>query len=61
VIGRVIAFREVLKGVDRTITKRHHKQLDYDRFRSSLTKLKNKAEKTISEEKQVYKVYDSYL
>ncbi|KAG2184907.1 hypothetical protein INT43_000820 [Umbelopsis isabellina] len=56
VIGRVIEFREILKGVDRTITKRNHKQLDYDRFRTSVAKLKAKAEKTISEEKQVYKL-----
>jgi amphiphysin len=36
--------------------KRQHKMLDYDRFRTNLAKLKVKAEKTISEEKQVYKV-----
>lgn len=56
VIGRVIEFREVLKGVDKTIIKRNHKQMDYDRFRTSVAKLKAKAEKTISEEKQVYKL-----
>jgi hypothetical protein len=40
--------------------KRNHKMLDYDRFRTNLTKLQGKAEKSISEEKQIYKVCDFY-
>ncbi|KAI8584386.1 hypothetical protein K450DRAFT_219612 [Umbelopsis ramanniana AG] len=56
IVSRLIEFREILKTVDKTMIKRNHKMLDYDRFRTNLAKLKGKAEKTISEEKQIYKL-----
>lgn len=46
---------EVIKVIRKTATKRHHKQLDYDRHRGSLTKLQNKNEKNLKEEKALYK------
>ncbi|KAF9359930.1 hypothetical protein BGX26_010975 [Mortierella sp. AD094] len=45
-----------MKLIRKTITKRDHKLVDYDRFRISLKKLREKKEKTLSEEKQIYKL-----
>jgi hypothetical protein len=56
IIARILEFREILKSIGKTITKRNHKQIDNDRFRTGLAKLKNKPERTISEEKQMFKV-----
>jgi len=56
IIARILEFREILKSIGKTITKRNHKQIDYDRFRTGLAKLKNKPERTISEEKQMFKL-----
>jgi len=35
--------------------------VDYDRFNNSLTKLRDKKEKSLSDEKNLYKVSDSFL
>ncbi|CAO3673868.1 unnamed protein product [Umbelopsis vinacea] len=56
IIARTLQFREILKSVDKTITKRNHKLVDYDRFRTGLAKLKSKPERTLSEEKQMFKM-----
>jgi len=45
-----------MKLIRRTITKRDHKLVDYDRFRISLKKLQDKKERTLSDEKNIYKV-----
>ncbi|KAG0214139.1 hypothetical protein BGX28_002655 [Mortierella sp. GBA30] len=45
-----------MKLIRRTITKRDHKLVDYDRFRISLKKLQDKKERTLSDEKQIYKL-----
>ncbi|ORZ20714.1 hypothetical protein BCR42DRAFT_435098 [Absidia repens] len=44
------------KTIQKSIIKRQHKQLDYDRFRLSHQKLSNMADKSPSEEKNVYKL-----
>ncbi|KAA8910097.1 BAR domain-containing protein [Sphaerosporella brunnea] len=46
---------EVIKVIRKTATKRAHKQLDYDRHRATLKKLQDKKEKTIKDEKALYK------
>ena len=46
---------EIIKAVRKLATKRDHKQLDYDRHRSSLKKLQDKKEKTLKDEKALYK------
>ncbi|KAG2176568.1 hypothetical protein INT44_007231 [Umbelopsis vinacea] len=56
VLQPVISLREIMRQITKTITKRHHKMVDYDRFRSNLTKLQSKAEKSISDEKQIFKL-----
>ncbi|KAI7826019.1 hypothetical protein BC939DRAFT_486669 [Gamsiella multidivaricata] len=45
-----------MKLIRKTITKRDHKLIDYDRFRISLKKLQDKKERTLSDEKQIYKL-----
>ncbi|KAG0322314.1 hypothetical protein BGZ99_003404 [Dissophora globulifera] len=45
-----------MKLIRKTITKRDHKLIDYDRFRISLKKLQDKKDRTLSDEKQIYKL-----
>jgi amphiphysin len=44
------------KSIQKSIIKRQHKQMDYDRFRFSHQKLSNMADKSPSEEKNVFKL-----
>ena len=46
---------EVIKAIRKTATKRQHKQLDYDRHKATLKKLQDKKEKTLKDEKAMYK------
>ena len=56
---RVIApadeLLQVIKAVRKTTGKRAHKQLDYDRHRATLKKLQEKKDKSIKDEKAMYK------
>src|SRR5271156_5549051 len=56
---RVIApadqLMEVVKVIRKMAVKRQHKQLDYDRHRASLKKLQDKKEKSLKDEKAMYK------
>ncbi|KAF9924617.1 hypothetical protein FBU30_005440 [Linnemannia zychae] len=45
-----------MKLIRRTITKREHKLIDYDRFRISLKKLNDKKERSLKDEKEIYKL-----
>ncbi|KAH7046161.1 hypothetical protein BKA57DRAFT_482527 [Linnemannia elongata] len=45
-----------MKLIRKTMTKREHKLVDYDRYRLSLKKLTDKKERTLSDEKQIYKL-----
>lgn len=55
VVKPALDLLEISKVIRKTATKRDHKQLDYDRHRNALKKLQDKKEKTISEEKALYK------
>lgn len=46
---------EIIKAVRKIALKRDHKQLDYDRHRATLKKLEDKKEKTLKDEKAMYK------
>lgn len=46
---------DIIKAVRKLATKRDHKQLDYDRHRTTLKKLQDKKEKTLKDEKALYK------
>ncbi|KAI7867905.1 uncharacterized protein EV154DRAFT_540912 [Mucor mucedo] len=56
VIRPALEFQEIVKVISKTIVKRNHKLIDYDRHRVSLNKLTAKAERTLSEEKSIFKV-----
>ncbi|KAF9891899.1 hypothetical protein FE257_002862 [Aspergillus nanangensis] len=46
---------EVIKVIRKVAVKRDHKQLDYDRHRTSLKKLQDKKDKSLKDEKALYK------
>ena len=46
---------EILKVIRKATLKRDHKQLDYDRHRATLKKLQDKKEKSLKDEKAMYK------
>jgi amphiphysin len=55
IVGPANQLLEVMKAIRKTATKRDHKQLDYDRHRTTLKKLQDKKEKTIKDEKAIFK------
>ncbi|KAF2470228.1 reduced viability upon starvation protein [Lindgomyces ingoldianus] len=46
---------EIIKAVRKIAVKRDHKQLDYDRHRATQKKLQDKKDKTLKDEKAMYK------
>jgi len=46
---------EIVKVIRKSAVKRQHKQLDYDRHRATLKKLQEKKEKSLKDEKAIYK------
>jgi len=46
---------DIIKVVRKTASKRDHKQLDYDRHRTTLKKLQEKQDKSLKDEKALYK------
>jgi amphiphysin len=46
---------DIIKIIRKTALKRDHKQLDYDRHRTTLKKLQDKKEKNLKDEKAMYK------
>lgn len=55
VIGPADEMLTVIKVVQKATLKRSHKQLDYDRKRATLKKLQDKKEKSLKDEKALYK------
>ncbi|KAJ9156135.1 BAR domain-containing protein [Pleurostoma richardsiae] len=55
VINPANELLDVIKVIRKTVTKREHKKLDYDRHRATLKKLQEKKEKTIKDEKAMWK------
>ena len=55
VIGPADELLNVIKVVQKSTLKRSHKQLDYDRKRATLKKLQDKKEKSLKDEKALYK------
>lgn len=55
VIGPADELLNIIKVVQKTTQKRQHKQLDYDRHRASLKKIQDKKEKSLKDEKALYK------
>ncbi|KAI4174968.1 MAG: hypothetical protein LQ343_001995 [Gyalolechia ehrenbergii] len=55
VIGPADELLTVIKVVQKSTLKRQHKQLDYDRHRAALKKIQDKKEKSLKDEKALYK------
>lgn len=55
VIGPADELSGVIKIVQKSVVKRQHKQLDYDRRRANLKKIQDKKDKTLKDEKALYK------
>lgn len=48
-------LKDVCKRIRKTIVKREHKLVDFDRHNNSLNKLRGKKEKSLSDEKNLFK------
>ena len=55
VIGPADELLNVIKAVQKSTHKRQHKQLDYDRHRATLKKLQEKKDKSLKDEKALFK------
>jgi amphiphysin len=60
IAGPTKEFQSVMKTIRKTITKRDHKLVDYDRFNNSLTKLRDKKEKSLNDEKNLFKLEQDF-
>ncbi|CAL1697304.1 unnamed protein product [Somion occarium] len=60
ILGPIKELQGVLKSIRKSITKRDHKLTDYDRFNNSLTKLRDKKEKSLSDEKHLFKLEQDF-
>lgn len=60
IVSPVQEYQTVLKTVRKTITKRDHKLTDYDRHNNSLMKLRDKKDKTLSDEKNLFKLEQDF-
>ncbi|KAI9477874.1 MAG: hypothetical protein EXX96DRAFT_568562 [Benjaminiella poitrasii] len=56
ILRPLLEIQDLIKRIQKTVTKRNHKLVDYDRHRLSLAKLQAKTERSMSEEKSVFKV-----
>ena len=55
VIGPADELLTVIKVAQKSLVKRQHKQLDYDRRRATLKKIQDKKDKSLKDEKALYK------
>ncbi|KAF9001389.1 BAR-domain-containing protein [Hymenopellis radicata] len=60
IMGPTKELQTILKMIRKSITKREHKLTDYDRFNQSLTKLRDKKEKSLSDEKNLFKLEQDF-
>ncbi|KAI7892875.1 uncharacterized protein EV154DRAFT_167315 [Mucor mucedo] len=56
IVRPLLELSEIQKQIAKTMLKRNHKLIDYDRHRIALQKLTTKAERSFSEEKQIFKL-----
>lgn len=61
IVRPLMELTEIIKTINKTMVKRDHKLIDYDRHRLAIQKLNNKTERSFSEEKQIFKVYQVFL
>ncbi|WBW73689.1 BAR adaptor protein Hob1 [Schizosaccharomyces osmophilus] len=51
---------KIIRDVDKFLTKRDHKQIDYDRHRSTLKRLQEKKDRSLKDEKHLYEAETSF-
>ncbi|CAO3686284.1 unnamed protein product [Rhizopus microsporus] len=56
VVRPALELHEISKTIQKTIVKRNHKMVDYDRHRASLNKLTSKTERSMNDEKAIFKI-----
>ncbi|KAL1747301.1 hypothetical protein HDZ31DRAFT_80540 [Schizophyllum fasciatum] len=60
IVGPMKELQAVMKMIRKTIVKREHKLMDYDRHNNSLMKLRDKKEKSLSDEKNLFKLEQEF-
>ncbi|KIL70605.1 hypothetical protein M378DRAFT_155540 [Amanita muscaria Koide BX008] len=60
ILGPVKELQGIVRMIRKTIVKREHKLTDYDRHNGSLTKLREKKEKSLSDEKNLFKLEQDF-
>ncbi|KAG8926158.1 hypothetical protein FRC02_009174 [Tulasnella sp. 418] len=60
IVGPIKELQSIMKLIRKNITKRDHKLLDYDRYNNSLVKLREKKEKTLNDEKNLFKLEQDF-
>ncbi|CAO1616996.1 unnamed protein product [Parajaminaea phylloscopi] len=60
VVAPVKEFETILKAIRKNVTKRDHKLVDYDRLNNSFSKLKEKKEKTLKDEQNLFKMEQEF-
>ncbi|KAK3846930.1 MAG: hypothetical protein J3R72DRAFT_432743 [Linnemannia gamsii] len=56
VVRPLTEMQTLMKMIRKTIVKRDHKMVDYDRYRISLKKLQDKKDRKLSDEKEIFKL-----
>lgn len=56
IVRPLLELSEIQKVIGKTMLKRNHKLIDFDRHRIALQKITSKTERSFSEEKQIFKV-----
>lgn len=60
ITGPAKELQSVMKLIRKSITKREHKLTDFDRYNNSLTKLRDKKEKSLNDEKNLFKLEQDF-
>jgi len=60
ILGPAKELQTIMKTIRKSITKREHKLVDYDRHNNALTKLRDKKEKSLSDEKNLFKLEQEF-
>jgi amphiphysin len=53
-------FMQILKATRKNIVKRDHKLIDYDRCNNAYAKIRDKKEKTLKDEQNIFKLEQDY-
>ncbi|KDN53329.1 BAR-domain-containing protein [Tilletiaria anomala UBC 951] len=60
IIAPIKDFNAVIKSIRKNITKRDHKLIDYDRHNNAFSKVKDKKEKSLKDEQNLFKLEQGY-